>query len=216
MGDLTYNTSRPASDVLLLMNVETIRRMKDSYERYSFKAHAAGVWSLEHIHAQNAEELTTAEQWKEWLTFHRAALAGLPGVDEDRRASLLMRVDEALSAVVKEQVFRALERELTTVFTPDDDPADGDVHSIANLALLDQRDNAALSNSVFEVKRRQVIERDKQGSYIPACTRNVFLKYYTDAEGQQIHFWSAADRQAYLAAIRDALEPYLQAEELPA
>jgi Protein of unknown function (DUF1524) len=99
------------------------------------------------------------------------------------------------------------------VLSPDDEPVDGDVHSIANLALLDHRDNAALSNSVFEVKRRQIIKRDKCGSYIPACTRNVFLKYYTDASGQQPHFWSEEDREAYLAAIRETVGPYLQAEE---
>ena len=70
VADLTY-TSRKTSDVLLLMNVETIRAMQDSSERYSFRAHAAGAWSLEHIHAQNAEALNTVEQWTAWLRFHR-------------------------------------------------------------------------------------------------------------------------------------------------
>ncbi len=84
IADLTY-TSRKTSDVLLLMNVETIRTMQDSSERYSFQAHAAGGWSLEHIHAQNAEPLNTAEQWRAWLEFHQAALDGLPGLDDDRR-----------------------------------------------------------------------------------------------------------------------------------
>jgi hypothetical protein len=62
LTDLTY-TSRKTAAVLLLMNVETIRHMQDSSERYSFRAHAAGAWSLEHIHAQNAEDLKTVEQW---------------------------------------------------------------------------------------------------------------------------------------------------------
>ncbi len=75
LADLTY-TSRKTSDVLLLMNVETIRAMKDSSERYSFRAHAAGAWSLEHIHAQNAEALNTVEQWTAWLEFHRRRTRG--------------------------------------------------------------------------------------------------------------------------------------------
>ena len=33
------------------------------------------------------------------------------------------------------------------------------------------------------------------------CTRQVFLKYYTDADAQQVHFWSTQDRDAYLSAI---------------
>lgn len=211
IADLTYS-SRKTSDVLLLMNVETIRRMQDSSERYSFKAHAAGEWSLEHIHAQNAEPLNKVEQWTAWLEFHKAALDGLPGLDDYHRASLVGRIDEVLSTQVTRQAFSALEKDLTAVFS-DDGPDDGQTHSISNLALLGNRDNSALSNSVFEVKRREIIRRDKKGSYIPACTRNVFLKYYAHAGSQQLHFWSAADREAYLEAIEAAVGPYLQPEE---
>ena len=74
----------------------------------------------------------------------------------------------------------------------------------------------ALNNSVFEVKRREIIRRDKHGSYIPACTRNVFLKYYAHVGDEQLHFWSAADREAYLEAIQAAVSPYLQREEVQA
>lgn len=211
--DLTYHTGGKTSDVLLLMNVETIRGMKNSAERYSFRAHAAGAWSLEHIHAQHAEALNTVEQWTAWLTFHRAALADTADLDDERRAGLLNLIDQALSTEVTQQSFSALAKDLAAAFSPPDEAADADTHSIANLALLGLGDNAALNNSVFEVKRREILERDKEGSYIPACTRNVFLKYYTDAASQQLHFWSAADRRAYLDAMRHALDPYLQPEE---
>jgi hypothetical protein len=215
LPDLTYS-SRKTADVLLLMNVETIRHMRDSSERYSFRAHAASGWTLEHIHAQNAEELNTVEQWTAWLRFHQAALAGLRNLGEDLRTSLLGRIDEVLSAEVTQQSFSAVEKELTAVLSAGDELGDSEVHSISNLALLDHRDNAALNNSVFEVKRREIIRRDKEGSYIPASTRNVFLKYYTDTVTQQLHFWSAADRQAYLDAIQRAVRPYLQPEKVGA
>ena len=71
-----------------------------------------------------------------------------------------------------------------------------------------------MSNSVFEVKRRQIIALDRRGSYIPVCTRNVFLKYYTDAGAQQLHFWGPRDREGYLDAMLDALGPYLL-EDVP-
>ena len=54
------------------------------------------------------------------------------------------------------------------------------------------------------------IDMDKKGDYIPVATRNVFLKYYTQASGQQIHFWSRDDKKAYLDAIQDKLKDYLQ------
>jgi len=212
LADLTY--APKTGEVLLLMNVETIRRMQHSSERYSFQAHAASTWSLEHIHAQQAEQLNTAEQWRTWLGYHRSALHDLPGIDEDRRQQLLERIDHALSAGVNQEEFSALEQAVTALLSPDEELADGELHSITNLALLDIGANAALSNSVFEVKRRHIIELDKKGSYIPVCTRNVFLKYCTEAGDQQLHFWSAADRQAYLAAITHELEEsYLQPGE---
>jgi hypothetical protein len=77
---------------------------------------------------------------------------------------------------------------------------------------LDRDDNAALNNSVFEVKRRRVLELDRQGKFLPVCTRQIFLKYYSDAEGQQLHLWGPGDREAYLAALMDAVTPYLVQE----
>jgi hypothetical protein len=213
IADLTYS-SKGSSDVLLLMNVETIRRMSDSFERYSFRAHAAGAWSLEHIHAQNAEELNKVEQWISWLEYQRDALKDLPGVDEAKRAHLLERIDETLTGTMTRQVFNPLERELIALFSTGDEEADGDVHAISNLALLGAGDNSALSNSVFEVKRREIIERDRRGSYVPVCTRNVFMKYYTQTASQQLHFWSGDDRKSYLGAMQEAIEPYLLQEEI--
>ena len=218
LADLTY-TSPKTSDVLLLMNVETIRAMQDSFERYSFRAHAAGLWSLEHIHAQNAEPLNTCRAVENLVGVppHNALASALPDLDEGAdRADILSRIDNVLATEVTQQSFGSLERELTPVFSPADEPGNGDLDSITNLALLDHRDNAALSNSVFEVKRRDIIRRDKAGSYIPACTRNIFLKYYTETGNQQLHFWSGADRRAYLAAIQKAVQLYLQPEEVDA
>lgn len=204
--------------LLLLMNVETVRRLQGSSERYSFRIHRSQAWSLEHIHAQHAENLTKAEQWKEWLRLHRDALAELPSVDEGRRAELLRRIDE-VGDKVERQTFQTLARDVSAAFTLGDNSsasATHSVHSVSNLALLASGHNSALSNAVFEVKRRRVLELDRTGAYIPICTRQVFLKYYTDADAQQVHFWSTQDREAYLAAILSSdggVGAYLKPEE---
>lgn len=212
LRELSYERGhdrKSLSDALLLMNVETVRKLSNSTERYSFQAHASGQWSLEHIHAQNAEELGTVKQWEEWLRLHRYALASLPKVEETVRIALEERISEALLDLSREK-FRELELELTPYFAAEEgETTERDVHTIANLALLDSRDNSSLNNSWFEVKRLEVLKRDREGSYIPACTRNVFLKYYTDEHAQQIHYWSLQDREAYLKAIERELEPYL-------
>ncbi len=211
LRDLSYRESSRAEKVLLLMNVETLRGMRHSHERYSFRSHASGAWSLEHIHAQKADPLTRADQWTEWLRLHRDALGSLPAIEDEKRRNLLSRVDEALTDVSGD-VFRALQREVTAVFEREGASSADDVDTIANLALLSGGDNTALSNSVFEVKRREVLKRDREGSFIPVCTRNVFLKYYTDADAQQIHFWGARDQSAYLEAMVEKVRPYLKPE----
>lgn len=210
VADLTYQQPR-TEDVLLLMNVETVRRTVGSTERYSFRNHASGAWSLEHIHAQNAERLNRAEQWDEWLRLHAAALQHLPDLDDSTRADLLARIEVARQDVT-EAKFRALEPELVAVFSTAEDTEVTDVHSIANLALLGRDVNSALNNSCFEVKRREIITKDMNGEYIPVCTRNAFLKYYTDAESQQIQFWGAEDRVGYLNHLISTVAPYLRTD----
>lgn len=216
---LSYESDRQrCGRLLLLMNVETIRRIQGSSERYPFRIHRSQAWSLEHIHAQHAESLTKAEQWKEWLRLHRDALADLPSIDENRRAELLRRIDDAGDEIAR-QVFHELARDVSAAFTlGDSSPAAAahSVHSVSNLALLASGHNSALSNAVFEVKRRRVLELDRRGEYIPICTRQVFLKYYTDSDAQQVHFWSTQDREAYLAAILSSdggVGAYLEPEE---
>jgi len=201
------------TNALLLMNVETVRTTTNSSERYSFRGHASGRWSLEHIHAQNAEALRTVDQWQSWLRLHRDALAGLPELSNAARVALEERIAEVMPTV-SEETFHPLERELRELFTLDGvGTSEGDEHSIANLALLDLHDNIALSNAVFEVKRGAVLQLDREGSYIPVSTRNVFLKYYTRERAQQVHYWSAEDRQAYLSAIERELAPYLDGDD---
>jgi hypothetical protein len=64
---LTYQPSTKTERALLLMNVETARRRTQSSMRYSFNAQAQRRWSLEHIHAQDSQGLSTVEQWTAWL-----------------------------------------------------------------------------------------------------------------------------------------------------
>lgn len=202
LDELSYeNNAAALQRVLLLFNVQICR------ERFPFEKHVGQAWTLEHIHAQNAQDLTRADQWKSWLQEHRNALEA---IQIDRAAmALLDEIDGAIPAVEERgfgERFRDLAGRIQKALTPDDEGAD---HTIANLALLSHKVNAELSNAVFEVKRQKVVDSDKRGDYIPAATRNVFLKYYTPAGNMQPHFWGAADKAEYLQAIKDKLKPYL-------
>ena len=82
------------------------------------------------------------------------------------------------------------------------------------MALLGVGENSLLSNSAFDAKRNKILEMDREGKYLPFCTRMVFLKYYTKSGATDLHFWGAEDRKAYIAAMNRVLEPYLAGNEI--
>lgn len=208
---LSYEDSKRGypklQQLLLLFNVQICR------ERFPFDKYIRQDWTLEHIHAQNAQSLTRADQWATWLAEHRQALDAITTQDNQATIeSLCQDIDQALPdthTLRFGERFAALAARIQTALHPQGE-AQGVDHSIANLALLSHGANAALSNAVFEVKRQKVGEMDKAGKYIPAATRNVFLKYYTNAKSLQPHFWGEADKTAYLQEIQRQLKPYLK------
>ncbi len=206
------NDTGTCERVLLLMNVETVRRRRESHERFPFAAHASQRWSLEHIHAQNSQELSTAEQWHTWLDLHARALAALPTSNDPTVATLIDDMAVPRDRI-NETTFRALAERVAPHFEDSGESGDDHVHSISNLALLSRDLNSALSNAVFEAKRTYVVNVDRTGQYIPPSTRNVFLKYYTDEAAQQVHFWGMHDREAYLSAMVESIRDYLLTEE---
>ena len=86
------------------------------------------------------------------------------------------------------------------------------MHTLSNMTLLTVEENAALSNSTFDVKRKKIIEMDKNGEYIPICTKNIFMKYYSSSD-TKLHFWSEADRIGYINAINNTLYGKTDADE---
>ena len=220
-SELNYEKHKQLiSWILLLFNIESIRTNKNVTEFYSFTSHKKSFWSLEHIHAQNSESLdkTKKEPWFKWLNYHQALIEELIADEKntanlDELKSLLNDILLSNNDKLTWEKFSSLSKAIIDAFSEkSDDHTDG-LHMISNLALLSQPDNSALNNAVFEVKRREIIKMDKEGSYIPLCTRRVFLKYYNDKPStQQYYFWAKEDRDNYLKEMKKMLEIYLPAE----
>jgi hypothetical protein len=211
-AELNYenaNDYKHISRLLLLFNVESVRRNGDQtqwfpFDKFKFEDGRKVKWSLEHIHAQQSESIQKQEVWREWLSLHIPSIKSLG----DDNAALLSEMQNACNKdKLDRQEFEAIQALVVEKLS-----AQGNteyLHSIANLALLNTSDNAALNNSTFDVKRNAIIQMDKQGQYIPFCTKMVFLKYYT-SESNQLHFWGQADRIAYVKAINTVLKDYLK------
>lgn len=216
---LTYERSgdyRKLERVLLLFNVETIRSSASITEFYPFRLHKNEHWSLEHIHAQNSLFLdqTKKSQWIDWIKRHQPLVRELAtgAADESIRNVWKRRLEEVDSideAQLTWHRFSSLADEIFKDLTKHGPDEGHGSHSVSNLALLPQESNSALNNAVFEVKRREIIRFDKQGVYIPVCTRRAFLKYYNErSSSEQIQFWGMDDRTSYLEEIKRVLQPY--------
>ena len=197
--------------ILLLFNVETIRQKQDAFMRFPFERHKKEKWSLEHIHAQNSKGLNKDEARKNWLIDHKMALISFN--DESlndlitRINNLIAKIDNPADKSNKGEIFDSLFGEIIRCLSENNNIEE--IHSIDNMALLSVNDNSSLNNSTFDVKRNKIIAMDKTIEYIPVCTRRVFLKYYTDSDKNQLHFWGKADRKAYIQNMNDVLKPYL-------
>lgn len=207
--DLSYDNKSDYPSIeklLLLFNVQSVFQNGDKSMRFPFDKHKnkKGGWSLEHIHAQQSEGLNTKALWNEWLDLH---VQSLKNIDGTQNAALIEEIESRNKENITKESFNAWFEKMIQALNLEQNI--DYIHMLSNMALLGTFDNSALNNSTFDVKRDKIIEMDKNGDYIPICTRRVFLKYYTPSDKNQLHFWGKADRDAYVEAMNATLKPYL-------
>ena len=214
-GELDYDKEKDKNDIqrlLLLFNIESVRKNGEEtqwfpFNKFKFRENGKIVWSLEHIHAQQSEGMKTIDAWKEWLTLHLNSVKDVFPDDQE----LINRIEQAIN---KPNLGSDEFNELQSIISSRLTGTNSNRNTIANLALLNSIDNAALNNSTFDVKRNKIIEMDKKGLYIPFCTKMVFLKYYSKSIDNNLHFWSYNDMSAYVGYINEILSEYLNDQKI--
>lgn len=83
---------------------------------------------------------------------------------------------------------------------------------LSNLTLLDSATNREYKDAPFAYKRYCIVKNDRLGDrFIPLCTRNLFLKYYTDSNNESSYLdtmrWNSSDREGYMNAMHEAVDP---------
>lgn len=190
--------------ILLLFNVITVKNKTSAYSRFPFDSYHMNEWSLEHIHARNADGMQRfKELWISWIDEHINSFKDFEDAKYKKIVNKLEKVDKS---TLTYDDFSLLFDEISMDISDD---YGIDLNNMNNLALLDCKDNASIGNNFFDVKRRMIIKKDINSEFIPVCTRNVFLKYYSN-DASQIHYWSEKDREDYLNAIKNMLKDYLE------
>ncbi len=224
LSELRYHSHKSQLNSLLLFhNVYNSLKVDDNNLHFPYDKIKGKQWTLEHIFAQNSDELKQ-DDYKDWLTDHLEFFENRPQ-DEREVKEIIKEIKDLLNKDEKkldqeefqscfenvkkyiQNLVQKVDKESlkdTEIETLEDLDWINEDHSIANLALLDGSVNSAIKNSLFEIKRRMILEKDKQGQFIPIETKKVFLKYHTDSPNH-LSYWTYADRNAYVENIKESL-----------
>lgn len=201
---LTYTDDyKLITRILFLFNVVSAMKGKDS--KYPFNLHLSEKWSLEHIHAQNSEKIKQDQDRKSLLKEQKDYVSknDIMQLNSDSKNVILQKIQNLIdSDKIENEDFDDVQKEIFKLFSDD-----YNIDTIDNLSLLSKNDNSSLNNNIFPIKRDTIKELDKKGSFIPICTKNVFLKYYSNNVKEAI-MWNKEDRAAYLQAIKETLKEY--------
>jgi hypothetical protein len=201
LDGLNYSPgSRPIRSILLLFNLATLLQHPQSNMRFQFESFKTAKWDIEHVRSVAPDRPGTWKGQVEWLERCLGYLESAheaPELQTDIQVFINLPSKEATDAtfdVVYEKVLRHFQE-------AGGDEAD---NSISNLVLLDYATNRSYRNAVFAVKRHRVLSLDRDGVFVPLCTRNVFLKCY-NPQVEHVMFWTQKDRDGYRQAMIDTL-----------
>ena len=189
LANLEYKNGS-VRNILLLHNIQTMLNFKKETSRFPFnrfKDKKIG-WDIEHIHAIATEVKVKKEDQINWLKLNYIA------TDADDEAN--NKIKDILQNEAPVEEFDEI---INYVLGEED-------NNIRNLCLLDSGTNRSYKNDSFKEKRRKIIENEKNGVFIPICTKNVFMKYYSK-ELKDLEVWNETDRGSYFTDIANIIFP---------
>lgn len=212
--ELKYNNGTLVRRTLLLFNVESCVKTKNI--RFSFDAYREKKqhWDIEHVNSQNDSDLQKNEERKAWMERVKGLLIA---EKDDEAANYLVEINRYLDiynegGAVSHDKYKDIYSKITRYFDPDNENLDKD--RLGNLTLLDSGTNREYHDSPFPYKRQCIIDKDMKGdSFIPICTRNLFLKYFSDRGMVNSMRWTNDDMNNYENAIINTLKPIFILEE---
>lgn len=219
-SELSYEEPQVLKNFLLLFNVLSVEQVRNNGQtKFPFNLYnEEKKWSLEHIHAQQSQDpfKGNQESAKKWIRetllstemidhvekdtideagkIHKESIDIVPLLDELRKLDSMEEVDLDEFNEVRSKIVYAFESPSTK-------------HMLDNMALLTSRVNSGLNNSIFPVKRDKIIEKYKEGKFIPPCTLNVFLKFYSKSDAQPF-YWGKTDKENYIKEINRVMDNF--------
>ena len=199
LSDLDYESDAPTiRRVLLLFNIAALIENPTSNLRFPFETFKKGEWDIEHVRSVESGKPARIDAQRLWLQNVHDYL-----VEAGDGEGLVARAQEVLGASQFDtEQFDLIYADILAHFQ-EADSVDAD-HGIGNLALLDAQTNRSYKNAVFPLKRKRILGLDRAGTFVPLCTKNLFLKCYSEKIGNMM-FWTRPDSESYRMAIVESL-----------
>jgi uncharacterized protein with ParB-like and HNH nuclease domain len=188
ISELEYGANS-VKNILLLHNIQSMLNNENETNLFPFDRYKKEKWDVEHISAI-ADNFSNEKQQEDWLK------ETLKFLSKDQIKEEWYKYNKDTFAEISGKILEQFS-DLK------------EINDISNLALLDAGTNRSYKNAVFPAKRREIIKREKTGTFIPLCTKNVFMKFYS-GNIEQMSFWGEFDREAYLHDIIDTLNFYTE------
>lgn len=197
LDELQYG-DKNVPNILLLYNILTMLNCEKDNSHFPFDIFKNENWDIEHI--TSVKDTIPDKNRKEWLADAKVF------IDDSKKDGKVLKNRADKCNVNDDDEFKDLFQDIVSHFNSD--IKDEDINDISNLTLLDSETNRGYKNAVFPLKRKTIISRDKSGVFIPICTKNVFLKYFSEYP-PKISFWTQDDRENYEKDIYAVLNDYL-------
>jgi uncharacterized protein with ParB-like and HNH nuclease domain len=218
--DWEYGSNK-IRDALLLFNIATLLSNTASNMRFQFDSYKKENWDIEHVRSVNSEKPQRTDDKKVWLKNILEYFTGAIDHEkqlfmiEDMKATRVKIICKSMQEVLSSNpfdsnLFDRVYYVLLMYFKEDKDRDTDD--SIGNLALLDAHTNRSYKNAVFPIKRSQILMLDKKGTFVPLCTKNLFLKYYSK-QIDNMMFWTESDRDSYFNSILNTIVDFFVSEK---
>lgn len=221
------SNKRECKPILLFHNIQTVINQNqyqlnnEKYElgtfyKFPFHLYKLETWDVEHINSNSTNLEDDNESQREWL------LNIYLSVGEE----LQKNIQEYFNSTDnKDLLFKKIKGEVPLANI---EWTQEEKNRIWNYALLDSSTNRSYGNSIFSGKRRVIIgkekgkfiaipkllkdgkltmtdEKDSSSSFVPPCTKQVFLKYYSATAGNN-NYWTLEDAQNYLNDIEGCIK----------
>ena len=207
LNTFTYESgAHKLRPILLLFNVASLLANPATNARFQFDRYKLDSWDIEHIRSVASDIPKNRDKRKAWLGLLELDKSEVSSID---KAQNIRTEAEALlaSASFNDEQFETLYETVRKRYDPD---GNEDVdNSIGNLTLLDSRTNRSYQNAVFPIKRARIIALDKKATFVPLCTKNAFLKYYSKQVDKML-FWETRDSEDHQRAMVEMLSAFFQ------